>query len=343
MNSLPPLALSNTGASAFRRLGVALTNDHHSVRTGQACLANEALIVQSTYIEEITAWGIGYANAADNRLRVLRDFLAPGRPGTSRTIRLTQYDETEPWFTVDNQKIKRSVLGDFMEVRQRTAIKVDRLIFNRGLCVTLDLDELKDKPHWQQTHTQWLIDLLMRATVLEAIAIYQAAATVLNVTWDAASNPDLDIKTELIALANVTGFKPSRAVFGDTASLKRQQAYEQQLTAGSLAHSQMMTDEEIAVACGLGEVLTDAERYQSTTTAKSEIVGSNVYVFTAFPDESPEDASNVVRHVANASYGGGEYAVYLTPIGVKKVVLTVENYELLATQHTTGIAQLAIR
>jgi len=54
------------------------------------------------------------------------------------------------------------------------------------------------------------------------------------------------------------------------------------------------------------------------------------------------DASNIVRHVFNGNLGGGEYAVYLTDLGVKKIALTVENYEYIHAQHTTGIMQVAI-
>ena len=54
------------------------------------------------------------------------------------------------------------------------------------------------------------------------------------------------------------------------------------------------------------------------------------------------DASNLVRHITNGAGGGGEYAVYVTDLGVKKIMLTVENYEYLHTQHTTGIYLIAI-
>jgi hypothetical protein len=54
------------------------------------------------------------------------------------------------------------------------------------------------------------------------------------------------------------------------------------------------------------------------------------------------DPSNIVRHVVGGQYGSGEYAVYVTDLGVKKIAITVENYEYLHTQHTTGIMKLAI-
>lgn len=334
--------LANAQARAYRHVGVALSNEVTSMPVGRVCLANESLLVSTTYIEELTAWGIGYAGAATNQLKRLRDFLMPTRSGTARTVRITQYDEVEPFATVDFTKVKRSILGDFAEVRQLNASKVDRLILNRGLSVRLDLDELKDKPDWQQTHAAWLIDLLMRASVLEGLALFQASATVINTTWDAAANPDMEIKGEGITLANTSGFHPNRGIYGDTAAFKRQQSYDNQLTAGSLSRSQMMTDEQIAVSTGLDAALTNADRYQSSSAAKSEIVGSNVLLFTGVDGETPQDPSNLVRHTASASYGGGEYAAYVTPLGVKNVILTVENYELLALQHGTGIAQVQI-
>ena len=54
------------------------------------------------------------------------------------------------------------------------------------------------------------------------------------------------------------------------------------------------------------------------------------------------DASNIVRHVANAAYGGGDYAVYINEHGPKLISLTVENYEYLHTQHTSGVLQIAV-
>ena len=335
------IALSNSRARAYRSLGISLSNSRPESH-GQVCLANDTMIGQSTYIEEITSFGIGYGSMQGNKLRELLDFLAPKRTSTSRLIRLTQYDETEPWVTVDYKKVKRSPLADFAQIRQRTATKIDKQIFNRGLTVRLDRDQLKDKPMWQQMHTQWLIDLLQRASVLEAIDIIKAGAVNDAAQWDAGSDPDMDVRTRMLALADVTGFYPRRALLGDSATLARQKSYRSQLNAGSLASATIITDDQIATTWGLDAVKTNAERYQASAAAKTEIVGKNVLIYTSVDGESPEDPSNIVRHVASASYGGGEYAVYVTDEGVKTVYLTVENYELVSTQHTTGMMNLAV-
>lgn len=325
--------------------GIALGNDSGfgNAPSGTVCLANDSLLRQSEYIEELTTFAISYDGKSGNNLARLRDLIASPRPSTSRIVRLTTYDENEPWQTVNYTGVKRAILADFPEVPQRVASKSDLQVNNRGLSVVLDRDQLKDKPEWQQVHTQWLIDLLNRATVLEAVALIQASAIQQNLTWDSASNPDLDVKNNVLSLANTTGFYPNTAVYGDIAALKRSVAYEGQLTAGSLARAGAFSEEQIATALMLSKVLVNAERYVTagTTASKQEIIGSNVLLLTS-EALTPMDASNLVRHVASGAYGGGQYAVYVTELGVKKIVLTVENYEYLHMQHTTGLEQLVI-
>ncbi|HTB86023.1 MAG TPA: hypothetical protein VK742_20425 [Candidatus Sulfotelmatobacter sp.] len=328
--------------AAVASMGMALSNDLNSTPSGGIMLANDSILRTAVPIEELTLFAASYDSMVGNGLVKLRDFIAPPRPTSSRIFRLTSYNENEPWETVDYTKVKRGLLGDFMEVRQRTASKSDQQGFNRGLTVILDRDELKDKPEWQQMHTKWLIDLLNRASILEAMALFTASAINANTTWDSASNPDLDLRSRILTLSDTTGFYPTNVAYGDKAHLKRQNAYESELNAGALARSSAYSEVELASALGVGNVLINAERYQNTATAKQEIIGQNVLLFTGMKDAGPMDPSNIVRHVFNGNLGGGDYAVYLTDLGVKKIALTVENYELIHAQHTSGIQQLAI-
>ena len=329
-------------AASLGQMGVALANDMDNLSSGQVFLSNDSILRTAEPVTELTTFAAGYDAMVGNMLVKLRDFLAPSRPTDSRIFRLTTYNENEPWETVDYNRVKRGMLAEFMEVRQRTASKSDLQGFNRGLSVILDRDELKTKPEWQQMHTKWLIDILNRATILEAIAILQAAAVNAGTVWDSASNPDLDLRQRIINIANTTGFYPQNVAYGDAAHLKRQNAYESELTAGSLARAGAYTEEELATALCVAKVLINAERYQSTSTSKQEIIGQNVVLFTGVQDAGPMDPSNLVRHVFSGASGAGEYAVYLTDLGVKKIALTVENYELLHVQHTTGVQWLAI-
>jgi hypothetical protein len=347
------IALSNERRSPIlTRLGVVLDNSvtPGSVPSidipqihGSVCLANDSLLRETEYVEELTTFAISYDGMVGNRLRVLRDFIAPARESNSRIVRLTTYDESEPFQSVDYTKVKRSALADFARVEQRVASKADLQVPNRGLTLMLDRDQIKDKPEWQQLHTKWLLDLMMRATIQEALVLLSTAATQAATVWDAASNPDMELKQDVITTANMTGFYPTCALYGDQAALKRQNAYESQLTAGSIMRAGQYSEEQIATALQVDKVLVNAERYIGNTaaTTKTEFVGSNVYLFTA-EDESVMDASNIVRHVANAAYGGGDYAVYINEHGPKLISLTVENYEYLHTQHTSGVLQIAV-
>jgi hypothetical protein len=336
-------ALSNARQTALQNAGVVLSRNITELPTGTVCLANDSLLRNTEVIEELNLFAASYDSMTGNGLARLRDFLTPPRPSNSRIVRLTTFNENEPWETVDYNKVKRGILADFAEVRQRTATKTDFQINNRGLSVVLDRDELKDRPEWQQVHTKWLIDLLNRATVQEALAIYTAAATTGAKTWSSGSpNPDLDIRNYLLTAANTTGFYPLNVAYGDAAFLLRAQAYESELTAGSMARAGIYTEEQLATALGVQAALINMERYQNTSTAKAELIGSNVLLFSGVKDALPMDPSNIVRHIVAGAGGSGEYAVYITEMGVKKIMLTVENYEYLHTQHTTGIYKIAV-
>jgi hypothetical protein len=333
------LALGNTFAGAFQPQ--ALFNGH-APEHGTICLANDSLLRQADQIEELTAFAIGYDSERGSKLTKLRDFICSPRPSNKRIVRLTTYDESEPWQTFNYNRVKRAIGADFAEVPQRVASKADLQLPNRGLSVVLDRDQLDENPNWQELHTKWLLDLLMLGTVLEGVALLQASATTYPTTWDAGSNPDLEVMQDIINVANTTGFYPHNIAYGDQAALKRRSSYESQLTAGALARAGTFTEEQIATAIGVDKCLVNAERYQTATgTTKQEIIGSNVLIFTSLP-QSIVDASNLVRHVASGAAGGGDYAVYVTPMGVKKIILTVENYEYLHVQHTTGIEQIQV-
>ena len=338
-----PIALSNERyGRALAHTGVMMAVATGNEMHGTICLPNDSLLRSSQNIEELQTFAASYDSMTGNGLARLRDFLIPPRPSTQRIVRLTTYNENEPFETVDYNRVKRGMLADFAEVRQRTATKADLQLPNRGLTVILDREELAGKPEWQQSHTKWLIDILNRASVLEAVDIYTAAAIAYSTVWDAGSNPDLDIRNQVLSLADTTGFYPQNIAYGDRAHLKRQNAYEGQLTAGSLARAAQFTEAELSAALDIPNVLINAERYQSSATAKQEIIGQNALLFTGIKDAGPHDPSNLVRHVQTGGGGAGEYAVYVTDLGVKKIALTVENYEYIHTQHTTGIMKVKV-
>ncbi len=332
--------LTALGNDICRSLGIVPDRNPGEVPHGTVHLANDSLFSQATFSQEVTTGAIGYTDPNRNRLIGLLGFLAPTRPGPRNAI-VTVYDEDEPFEAVDPAKVKREMLADFPEVKQRTSTKVTRKLANRGLTLVLDNDQLKDKPNWETMNAFWLVDLLTRASIIEAVALFRAMSPSSPVVWDALANPDMDVKsTNIQVLAPVSGFKANRALIGEDVTLLRQLAYEARNDPGGVAGALAQTDQQLATRMGLDRVLSNAERYNNNGS-KDTFLGNSLFLFTAQDQESPEDASNIVRHVSNADFGGGNYATYIER-KLKKTFLTVENYELLSVQHTTGACELTV-
>lgn len=328
------------GNDACRALGIVPHNNPGQLGHGQVCLANDSLFSQATFSQEVTTFGIGYTDPNRNKLMELLGFMAPSRNGPRNAI-VTVYDEDEPFEAVDPAKVKRAMLADFPEVKQRTSTKTTRALANRGLTLVLDNDQLKEKLNWETMHAAWLMDLLARASIIEAVALFRAMSPSSAVIWDALANPDLDVKsTNISVLAPTSGFKANRALMGEEVTLLRQLAYEARNDPGGVAGALAQTDEQIATRMGLDRVRSNAERYNNGGS-KDTFLGNSLFLFTAQDRESPEDSSNIVRHVSNTDFGGGNYATFIER-KLKKTFITVENYELLAVQHTSGAAELTV-
>jgi hypothetical protein len=325
--------------SICARLGIQAHRDVGQLKSGQICLANDSLFDQSTLTQEVTSYAIGRADPHSNQLQALLNFLAPVRPGPRKAI-IKIYDTDEAFEIVDYKKLKRQPLGDFPSVKQRTVTEDTRKVPNLGLSTLIDEDQLIDKPNWEQVHTAFLQDMMTRASIIQAVALYVASAANANVIWDGLANPDMDIRsTNIQVLAAATGLKANRACYGEYATLLRQLAYESQNNAGAYARAAMMSDQQIAAATMLDRVLTNVERYNNAGS-KDTFLGSKVLLFNGEDSESPMDASNIVRHVSN-TVGGGQFAVYIQSYG-KKRIITVEKYELFNAQHTDGMAVLNV-
>jgi hypothetical protein len=110
---------------------------------------------------------------------------------------------------------------------------------------------------WQQNAVAKLTRRLYRNSFRRALTAISAAAVSNNFVWNAQPvnpgiipvNPDTDVAQDLIAATNITGIRPNRVAYGDTAALYRQQAYgAQNNPAGYLGYG---SDPEAAIASAL--------------------------------------------------------------------------------------------
>ncbi len=105
-----------------------------------------------------------------------------------------------------------------------------------------------------------------------------------------------------------------------------------------------MTPDQLAARLMVDKVVISRERYQSSASAKSEIVSNLIFGFYAEDGVDTEDPSNVKRFVSNfsAEQGGGLVRVYSQQISSKLVALTVEHYSKIIVTFSSGIRQWTI-
>ena len=144
-----------------------------------------------------------------------------------------------------------------------------------------------------------------------------------------------------MAAADVSGIRPNRLLFGETAWMKRLLALRAQNLAGH-GNSSTMTPAELAAWLGVDELRVSKARYSSSATAKTQVVANLVLMFFAESGQSPDEASNIKRFVS-AVEGGGDLRVYEQQVSAKLVDITVEHYSnIVITSSGNSIRKLTI-
>jgi hypothetical protein len=182
----------------------------------------------------------------------------------------------------------------------------------------------------------------MRNEYRRAIALLVASASNTAVTWDttALKDPDYDAMAMLEAGADALGCSLNRIVYGQTAWRKRVLSLRAQNLKGQ-GNSGSMTPAEVAQWLGVDEIRVSKERYQSSASAKSQIVANYVIAFYAESGLGTEDPSNIKRFVSPCE-GGGDVRVYEQQVSAKLVDITVEHYSNIVATSTTGLRKLTV-
>lgn len=348
------IALPQFANERFLPEGILPASAFHSPKAGDIMFANDSLFLESYYSEPLTNYTVGFRDP--NNIEATLQFFAPQVP-VGRRFEWKAAANAEEFLSevVDDQ---RAIGADFKVVKYTGTDVTDKTL-NRGLSLIVDLDNVAGGgvgggvvAPWQQNAVAKLTRRLYRNSLRRALSVISAASVANNLTWNAQPvnpgvvpvNPDMDVAADLITATNLTGIRPNRVAYGDTAALYRQQAYgAQNNPAGYLGYG---TNPEAAIASALqvDKVLISRERYQSGAAAKSEILGANVYSFFAMDGVDTEDPSNIKRFVSmfDAEQGGGMFRVYVQQISSKLVAITVEFYEKIVVTYSGGIRKLVI-
>ncbi len=300
---------------------------------------NADMWTESFYSQPLTDYAVGFSDDAD--LEGDLAFFAPEVPVTER-FSYHVWDNAEEFLSETDDA--RAPGADFPEV-QYTGTKVDGSVANRGLQITIDYDQVRGMPNWEERYTQKLLKRIKRNELRRAFALLSAAATNTAKTWDttAGKDPDQDVLSELVTGADISGIRPNRVGYGDTSWSKRILSHRAQNSGGGDASSGM-TPDQVRGFLSVDGLRVSQARYTSGASAKTQIVGNKVLMFAAEDGVDTDDFSNIKRFITNGSAeeGGGKYQVYSARISAKRHVIAVGFYSLLKITSTLGIRQFTV-
>lgn len=298
---------------------------------GKICAFNDS-ISDTHYSEPLTSYAVGWRDPES--LDTLLESIAPSVP-VARRFEYREFVSTDE-FLIDTDD-ERHTGASFKEVRRTSKMTTGKTV-NRGLRVILDHDEIDEMPNAEEVWTGWLLRRLVRSELSRTIALIDAASTNAAKTWNSSANPDGDIRAAMQLGVAASGILPDTILFGDAAWNLRLDAYEAQDTPAAGIHA-AYTTERLAAYLMARQVTVCRARYQSSASAKSELLGSKVYAYLASPGLSAEDPSNVKRFVS-AVQGGGTRRVYRQELDSKRIAITVEHYSLPKITSTLGIRKI---
>jgi hypothetical protein len=343
--SAPPIILANaeeqrtplanvTSVSAFEDFE-RLPNDDFNPAPRQMVLANEGRFESTYFSEPLTNYATGWLEQYD--IKQTLDRIAPEVP-VGRRFEYKKGANAE--FLLSETDDVRAIGGDFKRV-EFTGTSANDKTLNKGLTIRVDDDEQKFAD-WQERYTRMLMQRLFRNELRRAIAALSAAATNTAKTWDtsAGKDPDFDVLAEIEATGDARGMDSNVVLFGSTSWRRRALAHRAQNTAGGFA-SASMTPDELAQLYGVDRVVVSKERYQSTATAKAQVVANKVLIYMAPDMITKDDPSNIKRFVS-AVDGGGFVRVFAQRMGAKFSDITVEHYSNIILPDTTGISQFTV-
>lgn len=299
-------------------------------------MGNDSRLSEGTFNQPLTTYAVG--GWSNNMLAEEVDFLC-GRPvEVPRRFNYKAWTNAEGfWSDVGVQDDVRANGADFGEVRI-TNTEVSAKTLNRGLIMKLDTDDLTDTARSEQARIDLLLNRLRLNQFRRAFALLSGSATNTARTWTTLTTyPDTDLLNTLAAAADVSGVKPNRICFGETAHINRITGFNTSATAGAFAAASR-TPEQLAQYLGVDKILVSRSRYQSSASAKTRVIGNKVLSFYATDSAVPEDPSNIKRFYSPTDSGGPIRVLRWQP-NPKTIIIGVEHYELISITYSSGIRQ----
>lgn len=332
-------AINTAAVPAVQLFSGAIISD--SPLSGKITVANAAQTDASNLSTALTAYLAG-SPAPD--LEALLDMLFPSIP-TGRHAEFMKHDD-EAFLTETDDSDIREPGAAFKRIEYNgtfSSVKVK----NKGLTYRADHDRLPRDgngnliPGWQQRYALMLRLRLIRADLLRGFGVLDAAATNLNRTWNAASNPDGDLRAS-VRLGHVSqGLKPNRVVIGDPAWQIRQDAYEDSTRENhAMSSHAAYNEDDLARYLGVGMVTREESLYQAKKGGSKNSFTSHVLIYNAEDNQTEDDPSNIKRFNSNTD-SGGRWGVYVDE-RAKYTDITVEHYSQFVVPISSGIRKITV-
>lgn len=306
---------------------------------GQITVANSAQMDAANMSIAMNAYIVG-SPAPD--LEAQLETLFPSVP-TSRMVEFQKHDD-ESFLTETDGSDERAAGAAFKMV-EYNGDKGLAKVGNKGLTIRVDHDRLERdasgniRTGWEQRYVDNLRLRLIRAEILRGFKALDAAATNANKVWDAASNPDADLRAGIRAAHLDSKLKPNRVVMGDLSWQLRQDAYEDESRANhSMSKHAEYSEEDLARYLTVESVMRHEDLYQEKKKGNGiEMLGQTL-IYNAQAGQTIDDPSNIKRFVSNTD-AGGRWGVYVKE-HTKFTDITVEHYSTFVSPLTKGVRKI---
>lgn len=298
--------------------------------------ANDANLEGFHLSQPLTEFATGAPDV--NGLQAFLDMIAPPVP-TGMRFSYQVHTEAEERVADSITTIQRPIGGEFPVLRL-TGSEANGRLYNLGLTTFVDHDQGGMNQQVQQHHVLNLTNRILRAQVVNAMGLIDAASTDAGSTnWGSStSNPDKDLRTDLRTAKLARGTRSSLVLIGDAAWQYRQDAYEQPARTNSGTKAGY-TPEQLASALRVRQVVIGEETKRSSATALTDIVGSATYNFHVDPVATQNDMSNVKQFTMLTGAGAMEVFIeFLT----KRVKITVSKYANTIITSSVGIRKRTV-
>jgi len=311
------------------------------MKSGVVYLANEGAVSNQFLSEALTQFSVGWTSQNGELEKILS--ILTGAPITvGKRFSWKKMDNKKAFVSVENDEDVRAIGGEFKRIDVQ-GTTVDAHTVSKGLTLRIDRDELNDNPQAEQEAVAYLRTLLMRGEIIRAFTGLTGSATNTAKTWGTGDNKadaDADVMTMLQACADDSGLLPNTVYFGPTAWQKRFTTLRAAGQNSEVAAGAMLTKEQLAGVYGMKTVDVCNERFQSSASAKSPLLTTNlVLAFNAQQSGIKDDPSNIKRFVTKVN--GADFAVFREEHPAC-IDVTVAHQSLIAVTSSLGIGKLTI-